>query len=85
MTHLLNELLGWVGAGAFVTAYLLLSIKVLSSDRVLYHIMNATGGILMSISTYNMHDRPVFFVNFIWMGIAIFSIVRIYLLSKQKK
>ena len=84
MNHFLNELIGWIGAGFFVLAYLLLSLKVLSPERYAYHFLNALGGILMSVSTFFMHDRPAFFVNFIWMGIAIFSIVRIYLLAARK-
>ncbi len=84
MTINVNEVIGWLGAGAFVSAYLLLSFKVLSSEKAPYHYMNAVGGILMSISTFNVHDRPAFVVNIIWMGIAIFSIIRIYLLRPQK-
>ena len=84
MTQFLNEMIGWLGAGAFVIAYLLLSLKLLSSEKVPYHAMNATGGILMSISTYNIQDRPAFFVNIIWMGIALFSIIRIIVLGRSK-
>ena len=83
MTDLINEIIGWVGAGTFVIAYMLLSLKVLSSEKLLYHCLNAIGGLLMSISTFNIQDRPAFFVNFIWMGIAIFSMFRIYLLSRK--
>ena len=83
MTETLNELIGWAGASAFVIAYFLLSIKVLSSDKILYHILNATGGILMSVSTFNLMDRPAFFVNIVWMGIAVFSMIRIILLKEQ--
>ena len=85
MTETINELIGWTGASAFVIAYFLLSIKVLTSDKILYHILNAAGGILMSISTFNMMDRPAFFVNLVWMGIAVFSIIRIILLKGQKE
>ena len=85
MTGAINEIIGWIGAATFVIAYMLLSLKVLSSERVLYHYLNAVGGLLMSISTYNIQDRPAFFVNFIWMGIAVFSIFRIYLLSRRTK
>jgi hypothetical protein len=85
MTETLNELIGWTGASAFVIAYLLLSLKVLSSEKILYHALNALGGILMSISTFNMQDRPAFFVNVIWMGIAIFSISRIFLVNWRKR
>lgn len=37
----------------------------------------------MSVSTFNLHDRPAFFVNIIWMGIALFSMIRILKLSRQ--
>ena len=81
MTETLSEMIGWAGASTFVTAYFQLSLKILSSEKVLYHAMNAAGGVLMSISTFNIQDRPAFFVNLIWMGIAIFSILRILLLK----
>ena len=85
MTETLNELIGWLGAASFVSAYMLLSLKFLSPEKVLYHAMNAAGGILMSISTYNVHDRPAFLVNIIWMGIALFSILRIIVLNTKKQ
>jgi hypothetical protein len=79
----LNELFGWLGAVAFLTAYFLLSIKVLSSERFLYHLLNAAGGLLMSVSTYSINDRPAFFVNFFWLGIALFSVIRIYFTRRE--
>ena len=33
MTINVNEVIGWLGAGAFVSAYLLLSFKVLSLKK----------------------------------------------------
>ena len=84
MTLNSNELIGWLGAVTFVTAYLLLSLKVVSANKTFYHYMNAAGGVLMSISTFIVHDRPAFYVNIIWMGIAVLSICRIYLVRQKK-
>jgi hypothetical protein len=84
VTPYFNEVIGWIGAVAFLTAYLMLSLKILSSDKALYHYLNAAGGILMSVSTFNIQDRPAFLVNFIWMTIAIISLVRIYRLGRRK-
>ena len=84
MSEFSVELIGWAGASAFVIAYLLLSIKVLSSEKVLYHGLNAAGGLMMSVSTYHLADRPAFFVNVIWMGIAVYAIFRIVLLKTGK-
>ena len=78
-------MIGWAGASAFVLAYLLLSIGILTSEKVLYHSLNAFGGILMSISTFSVQDRPAFFVNVIWMGIAIYSIFRIVLARRSTR
>jgi len=37
----------------------------------------------MSVSTYNIHDRPAFFVNFFWLGIALFALIRLYFAGKE--
>ena len=79
MTVTIVEIIGWAGASAFVFAYLLLSLRIFTSEKFLYHALNALGGILMAISTYYLQDRPAFFVNLVWMGIAIYSIFRIVL------
>ena len=78
------EIVGWIGAISFVIAYLLLSLKVLSSDRLCYHLMNAIGGLCLVINSSHLDDTPTFFVNFIWMCIAFYSILNILRISLKK-
>ena len=79
------ELVGWIGAVTFVLAYLFLSIKILSPDKILYHALNAIGGLCLTINSVYLNDTPNFFVNFIWMSIALYSIVRVIALGLRTK
>ncbi len=70
-------IIGWIGAVSFVIAYFLLSIHILSANKVLYHLLNAVGALCLVINSVFLNDGPNFFVNIIWMGIAIYSTGRI--------
>lgn len=67
-------LLGWIGTVAYLIAYLLLSIKKLRSDTVLYHLLNAIGAAGLIIHAVNLNDYPNLIVNGVWGAIAIFAI-----------
>ncbi|MCY1721431.1 hypothetical protein OU798_13830 [Prolixibacteraceae bacterium Z1-6] len=77
-------IIGWIGAITFVVAYFMLSFQMLSADKILYHALNAIGGLCLVINSIYLEDTPNFFVNFIWMGIALYSIYRIIKLTNQK-
>ena len=76
-------IIGWVGAISFVVAYFLLSLKVLSADSVTYHSLNVIGGLCLVINSIYLHDSPNFFVNIVWMGIALYSVGRILFFKKR--
>jgi len=78
------SIIGWFGAVVFVVAYLLLSLRVLSAERVWYHILNAVGGICLVINSVFLDDVPNFFVNIVWAAIALFAVYRIQKTSKKK-
>lgn len=71
------EIIGWIGAITFIVAYFLLSINKLSSDKAMYHILNAIGAFCLVVNSIYLNDTPNFFVNFVWMGIALYSIFRV--------
>lgn len=77
------SIIGWIGAVVFVVAYLLLAIKVLSAERVLYHLLNAIGGICLVINSVFLEDAPNFFVNIVWAGIAFYAVFRILKVKKK--
>lgn len=67
----LHELIGWLGAITFIAAYFLLSVRVLKASGVLYHLLNAVGGLCLVINAIYLHDNPTFVVNLVWMLIAL--------------
>lgn len=82
---LIFKIIGWIGAVVFVVTYLLLSIKKISSNKVTYHFLNALGGLCLTINSFSLSDNPTLFVNFIWMCIAIYSILNIVVIERKKE
>jgi len=71
------ETIGWFGAFFYILAYGLLIMKRLSSERQLYHTLNAMGGVCLVVNAIALDDMPNLIVNFVWMGIALFAIYKV--------
>lgn len=71
------EIIGWFGAFFYILAYGLLIMKRLSSERRLYHTLNAVGGVCLVINAIALNDMPNLIVNFVWTGIALFAIYKV--------
>ena len=74
MKEIIQEVAGWSGAAIYIFAYFLLTMDVVSTRKVMYHLMNAVGGVLVCANALLMGDRPVLVLNFLWMLIALFAI-----------
>lgn len=81
----LFDMIGWAGAILFISAYALLSLRVFSDRSVVYHTMNAMGGLCLVINALHIHDSPTFTVNLVWMLIALFTVVRILIEVRRRK
>lgn len=68
---------GWTGGILIILAYFLLSTKKLKSHSITYNILNALGGVGLTISTFVTKSWPSVTINIIWVGIAVFSIITI--------
>jgi hypothetical protein len=77
MSDFIHEIAGWSGAATYIVAYLLLSLGKLSIKKITYHLMNAAGGALICINAFLISDYSVFVLNFLWMLIALYSLVKI--------
>jgi hypothetical protein len=69
------DAIGWVGAAALLVAYAMISHKKLEGDSGAYQLLNISGSILLAANTIFYGSYPSTFVNLIWAGIAVFSIV----------
>jgi hypothetical protein len=69
------DAVGWVGAAALLVAYAMVSHRKLEGDSATYQLLNISGSILLAANTIFYGSYPSTFVNLIWAGIAVFSIV----------
>jgi len=69
------DAIGWVGAAALLVAYAMVSHKKLEGDSATYQVLNISGSLLLAANTIFYGSYPSTFVNLIWTGIAVFSIV----------
>lgn len=76
--HVFMDVLGWVGVAAVLGAYILVSIRRLAGDSVLYQVLNLVGGVFLMVNSYYYRAMPSVFVNLIWAGIAILAMVRVW-------
>jgi hypothetical protein len=76
MSHIWIDIVGWIGVALFLVAYVLVSIKRLEGDSVLYQAMNIVAGILLVVNSLYYHALPSVGVNAAWIGIGVFALVR---------
>jgi hypothetical protein len=69
------DAIGWVGAAALLVAYAMVSHKKLEGDSGTYQLLNISGSLLLAANTIFYGSYPSTFVNLIWAGIAVFSIM----------
>ncbi len=68
--------IGHLGVFLFVCAYFLLQREVLKSDDLRYLCMNLVGAILLMISLTWKWNLPAFILEFFWMLISIYGIIK---------
>jgi len=76
MTFAWYDILGTLGVGVIIIAYVLLQIERIRSEQVMYSLLNAIGALLILISLYYSFNLPSFIVEFFWLLISLFGIAR---------
>ena len=64
-----------MGAAALLVAYAMVSHKKLEGNSAAYQLLNISGSLLLAANTIFYGSYPSTFVNLIWAGIAVFSIM----------
>jgi len=71
------EITGWYGAAAILGAYVLVSFNVISSDGIIFQLLNLTGAMgILIIASYKKVVQSIV-LNIIWGAVAIIAIVDI--------
>lgn len=70
----IEQAIGWLGAGSYILAYFLLSIRGIKADTLFYHALNIIGAIGLIVNAYILDDLPNIIVNIVWLCIGIIAI-----------
>ncbi|MGA2910519.1 MAG: hypothetical protein ABSE04_01820 [Candidatus Microgenomates bacterium] len=73
---MLIEVVGWIGTALILAAYLLVSIKKIGPTSKTYQSLNLFGAIGVGVNSLVHRALPSVGINFAWMLIAIYALVR---------
>lgn len=79
----IENVLGWYGAFATLTAYLLVSLGVLHGRDLSYQLLNLTGALGLATICYFKRTYQPLFVNTVWALIAVIALVDILFFLKS--
>ena len=75
--NIIFEVIGWYGAMAILSAYILLSFDFVVSNSLVFQLLNLTGAFgLVFISVKKKNYQPAF-LNIIWIIVAFLAIFKI--------
>jgi hypothetical protein len=79
MQYAWYDILGTLGVGIIIFAYILLQLGRLRSEQLIYSLLNAAGAALILVSLYYDFNFPSFIVEFFWLLISLFGIGKYFL------
>jgi hypothetical protein len=70
------EIIGWLGTILILSAYFLVSIKKISSDSMVYQLLNLLGAGGVVVNSFVHRAIPSVGLNVVWLIIAIYGLVK---------
>ncbi len=78
---IIDELIGWYGTIAIISAYALVSFGFLSPHTFIYQILNGTGALGIVYISFKKKAYQPGVLNIIWAIIALIAIINLVLVS----
>ena len=79
MTYSIYDVLGNIGVFLIILMYFLLQIQKLSSESLLYSVLNALGASLIIVSLLFDFNLSAFIIELFWVIISLIGIGKYYL------
>jgi hypothetical protein len=76
MKQMVLASIGWLGVILCTLGYLLLSIKVIKAESIIFQIINILGGLCLVITAVDSDDLPNAAANLLWMFIGVYALGR---------
>jgi hypothetical protein len=71
------ELFGWCGTAAVLGSYALLSLGIVDSNSIVYHVIFLTGSAGLAVITYRHRAFQSFVVNIVFIVLTLIALTRI--------
>ena len=68
------EYFGWYGVGAILLAYMISSFNIVSTNNIVYLMLNATGSAGIAIISYKKGAMQSVVINLIWLVITLIAL-----------
>ena len=79
MINLMMDIFGWMGAALLLIPYFLVSTGKVTGDSRNFQLSNIAGGVLLTANSLFYGALPSVFVNLVWIGIGISSLLKLKL------
>lgn len=66
--------IGWSGVLFCTLGYLLLSLRVIKSDSIVFQLLNVLGGGCLAVTALDTDDLPNVAANLLWMCIGLYAL-----------
>jgi phosphoglycerol transferase MdoB-like AlkP superfamily enzyme len=76
MSQFWIDLIGWIGAISVLIAYLMVSTRRWQGHSTRYQVLNLLGGVCLILNTLYFRAYPSSLVNLVWVGIAVFTLIK---------
>jgi len=83
MQYAWYDIIGTVGVGIIILTYTALQLERIRSDSLLYSLLNASGASLILISLRYSFNFAAFVVEFFWVLISIYGIIKYFLKGEK--
>ena len=70
------EIIGWTGTIVILFAYILVSLKKLTTSSKTYQLLNLFGAAFVIVNVSYHHAVPSIALNGVWMFVALYSLIK---------
>lgn len=75
MTGLVLDGAGWLGGVAVGAAYVLVATRRLTSDDMMFQVLNIIGGVLLTATTVYREAVPNTVINMVWIVFGVYAML----------
>lgn len=71
------EKIGWLGFILIVSAYLMVTIRIVAVNSANYHLLNFFGAICLVANAKHSKAWPLFWLNIVWCIVALIGLLQL--------